>query len=129
MDDLSDFFKNLSENFDSLKNQLSKGRQEYEKLNKISEEQRTKNESDCEGLVQRARETWNPNATISRKLGTEKFGSLLLKRKKPTLGTPWKRVFAIISNGQFYYESIGKIRVIGTKSLIRYIIILFLGHN
>lgn len=111
VDDLSDFFKNLSENFDSVKNQLSKGRQEFEKLNKLSEEHRAKNENERDELFHRARETWNPNATISRKLGTEKVGSLMMKRKKPTLGTPWKRVFAIISNGQFYYESMGKIRV------------------
>jgi len=34
-----------------------------------------------------------------------------MKRKKTTLGTPWRRVYAIISSGHFSYEFPGKIRV------------------
>lgn len=111
IDDLSDFFKNLSENFNSVKLQLDKGRGEFEKLNRRSEENRAKNEKDCNELNQKVREKWDPNATIVRKLSSEKCGTLMLKRKKTTLGTPWKRIFAIISNGQFSYEVTGKIRV------------------
>jgi hypothetical protein len=80
-------------------------------LNRKSEENRAKNENDRNELVQRVREKWDPNATIVRKLSSEKVGALLLKRKKTTLGTPWKRIFAIISNGQFSYETSGRIRV------------------
>lgn len=49
---MSDFFKNLSENFNSVKMQLDKGRGEFEKLNKKSEENRSKNESDKSEFVQ-----------------------------------------------------------------------------
>lgn len=108
---MSDFFKNLSENFNSVKLQLDKGREEFEKLSKKSEANRAKNEANRNDLIQNVREKWDPNATIVRKLSSEKVGALLMKRKKPTLGTPWKRIFAIISNGQFSYETPGKIRV------------------
>lgn len=101
----------MSENFNSVKLQLDKGRGEFEKLNKNSEENRARNENERNELVQRVREKWDPNATIVRKLSSEKVGALLLKRKKTTLGTPWKRIFAIISNGQFSYETSGRIRV------------------
>lgn len=101
----------MSENFNSVKLQLDKGRGEFEKLNKNSEENRARNENERNELVQRVREKWDPNATIVRKLSSEKVGALLLKRKKTTLGTPWKRIFAIISNGQFFYETPGRIRV------------------
>ena len=108
---MSDFFKNLSENFNSVKLQLDKGREEFERLNKKSEENRAKNESERDDLIQKLREKWDPEATIVRNLCPEKSGSLLIKRKKTTIGTPWKRIFAIISNGQFSYENTGKIRV------------------
>lgn len=94
-----------------MKLQLDKGREEFEKLNKKSEENRSKNENDRSDLVQKVREKWDPNATIVRKLSSEKVGALLIKRKKTTLGNPWKRIFAIISNGQFSYETPGRIRV------------------
>lgn len=45
-------------------------------------------------------------------MSSEKVGSLMMKRKKTTLGTPWKRIFAMISKGKFHYEIPGKIRVI-----------------
>ena len=112
---MSDFFKNLSENFNSVKLQLDKGREEFEKLNKNSEENRTRNENDRNELVQRVREKWDPNATIVRKLSSEKMGALFIKKRKTTLGTPWKRIFAIISNGQFSYETPGRIRVNNKK--------------
>lgn len=108
---MSDFFKNLSENFHSVKLQLDKGKEEFEKLNRKSEENRTNNEKERDELIKRVREKWDPNATIVRKLSSEKSGALLLKRKKTTLTTPWKRIFAIIENGQFSYEVSGKIRV------------------
>lgn len=108
---MSDFFKNLSENFHSVKLQLDKGRDEFDKLNKKSEENRFKNENDRDNLKQKIREKWDSNATIVRKLSSEKSGTLFMKRKKPTLGTPWKRIFAIIFDGQFSYEIPGKIRV------------------
>lgn len=90
---------------------MDKGKEEIEKLNKKSEENRAKNEADRNDLVQRVQVKWDPKATIVRKLSSEKVGSLLMKRKKTTLGTPWKRIFAIISNGQFSYETPGRIRV------------------
>jgi lipid II:glycine glycyltransferase (peptidoglycan interpeptide bridge formation enzyme) len=49
---LSDFFKNLSENFHSVKLQLDKGRAEFERLSKLSEENRAKNENSRSELVQ-----------------------------------------------------------------------------
>lgn len=125
IDDLSDFFKNLSENFNSVKLQLDKGKEEFEKLNKKSEANRAKNETDRNELVQNVRDKWDPNATIVRKLSSEKVGALLMKRKKPTLGTPWKRIFAIISSGQFSYETPGRLRV--KNGTIRLHIYL-LGH-
>ena len=52
IDDLSDFFKNLSENFNSVKIQLDKGRGEFEKLNQKSEDNRNANENDRNDFVQ-----------------------------------------------------------------------------
>lgn len=49
---MSDFFKNLSENFNSVKLQLDKGRGEFERLNRKSEENRSKNENERIELVQ-----------------------------------------------------------------------------
>ena len=49
---MSDFFKNLSENFHSVKLQLDKGRGEFVRLNRKSEENRSKNENDRIELVQ-----------------------------------------------------------------------------
>ena len=125
---MSEFFKNLSENFNSVKLQLDKGREEFEKLNKNSEENRTRNENDRNELVQRVREKWDPNATIVRKLSSEKMGALFIKKRKTTLGTPWKRIFAIISNGQFSYETPGRIRVNNKKWHSTLFLIIFLGY-
>jgi len=49
---LSDFFNNLSENFHSVKLQLDKGRGEFEKLNRKSEENRAKNQNSRSEVVQ-----------------------------------------------------------------------------
>lgn len=52
IDDLSDFFKNLSENFQSVKLQLDNVRGEFARMNKKSEENRTKNESSRSEMIQ-----------------------------------------------------------------------------
>ena len=49
---MSDFFKNLSENFNSVKLQLDKGHGEFERLNRKSEENRSKNENERIEFVQ-----------------------------------------------------------------------------
>ena len=114
LDELSEFFASLAENFGAVKAQKDKVRGEMDKLKRGAQLDLIEDENQRILLLQQAKYRIDEFIFTSAAYtaGKGKEGQLMMRKKKSSLTTTaWRRIYAKIIDGAFSYESLGRQRV------------------
>jgi hypothetical protein len=112
MEELSDFFASLAENFGSVRTQMDTIKDQTEQRKQQALQAAEKDRADRALLIDQIKRGLAKTLTLTLISKSSIQGHLMMRRKKSTLSvSPWRRVFARISEGIFAYELASRQRV------------------